>query len=405
MPEEGPGIPEPETPETTPEAEAASTKDLTEAPPEAERLPSELALESQRVGWREWFHTHKAASLLAIFLGVSVPAWVVHKAHDWWRQKKEQEAAAKEAQERVEAAPVNVTEVKLGRFQDTLTALGTIAGGSEIEMRFQVDGIIDKFNFKEGDKVRKGDVIAQLSPREARLKLEKARLELDQYEKLYALGGVSKNRLEEARLAMDLAQSEFEKTILSAPRGGVIGDKSAEIGEFVTPARKIVTLVSIETVVVKVGIIEKNIDKVYPGQSVLITVDTYPGTIFEGKVDNISPLIQGTSKTLTVEARIKNDGGLLLPGMFARTKIVTHEADNPVIVPRDCIIRTSGGLQVFVVKKDDRAILRDVEVGYTSASNEFAEVVKGLSPGELLVIQKPDDLRDGSPVKVVEVQQ
>ena len=217
------------------------------------------------------------------------------------------------------------------------------------------------------------------------------------------MGGIAKSRVEEARLAMELAQSEFEKTMLKAPRGGIIGDKSAEVGEFVTPARKLVTLVSIEEVVVRVGIIEKNIDKVYPGQPVLVTVDTYPGTVFEGKVDNISPLVQGTSKTLSVEARLKNEGGLLLPGMFARTKIITYSAENALIIPNDSLVKTSSGFQVFVVDKENKASLRDVEVGYVA--NEFTQVVNGLTPGELVVVQKPQELRAGSTVKVIEVQQ
>jgi membrane fusion protein (multidrug efflux system) len=366
------------------------------------QVPAEVPLPFRR-RLRDWLRAHKTATLVLIFFGVTIPWYIGQKIRVMIAEKKEQAAAAKAAQESVEAVPVNVMEVKLGRFQDTLTALGTIAGGSEIEIRFPVEGTIDQFNFKEGDKVKKGDIIAQLSPQEARLKLEKARLELDQYEKLYALGGVSKSRLEEARLAMDLAESEYEKTMLKAPRSGIIGDKSAEVGEFVTSARKIVTLVSIETAVVKVGIIEKNIDKVYPGQSVLVTVDTYPGTVFEGKIENISPMVQGTSKTLSVEARLKNDGGLLLPGMFARTKIVTYEADNALIIPNDALSKTASGFQVFVIGKENKAALRDVDVGYVS--NEFTQVTKGLSPGELVVVQRPSDLRDGSPVKVIEVQQ
>ena len=367
-----------------------------------ERAPAELPAASNR-SLKDWLREHKTATLILIFMGVTVPWFIAHKIKGSMAKKEQEEAAAKAAQATVEAVPVNVMEAKLGRFQDTLTALGTIAGGSEAEIRFPVEGTIEKFNFKEGDKIKKGDLIAQLDSQEAHLKLEKARIELDQYEKLYALGGVSKSRLEEARLGMDVAQAEYEKTMLKAPRNGIVGDKSAEVGEFVTTARKIISLVSIETVIVKVGIIEKNIDKVYPGQSVLVTVDTYPGTIFEGKIENISPIVQGTSKTLSVEARLKNDGGLLLPGMFARTKIVTYEADNALTIPNDALSKTASGFQVFVVGKDNKASLRDVEVGYVS--NEFAQVTKGLNPGELVVIQRPSDLKDGSAVKVIEVQQ
>ncbi len=301
-----------------------------------------------------------------------------------------------------EAMAVNALEVKADRFQDTLVAVGTIAGGSEIPLRFEVDGPVDYFEFREGDKVRKGDIIARLNQRDAYLKMKRAELELDQYEKLYAIGGVARGRLEEARLAADLARSELEKTVLRAPRDGILGDKDAEVGEFITPNKKIATLVNIETVVVRVGIIEKEIDKVFPGQKVMLTVDTYPGVEFTGRVENISPLVQGTSKTLTVEARLDNEGGLLLPGMFARTRIVIFEEDNAIVVPNDSLEKTQTGFRLFVVTKDNKAEARDVEVGYVSS--QFSQITGGLSPGELVVTQKPQDLKPGTPVKVIEVQ-
>jgi membrane fusion protein, multidrug efflux system len=301
-----------------------------------------------------------------------------------------------------EAVAVNVLEVKQDRFQDTLVAVGTVAGGSEIPLRFEVDGPIDYFDFREGDKVRKGEIISRLNQRDAYLKMKRAELELDQYEKLYAIGGVARGRLEEARLAADLARSDLEKTVLRAPRDGILGDKDAEVGEFVTPNKKIATLVNIETVVVRVGIIEKEIDKVFPGQKVMLTVDTYPGVEFTGRVENISPLVQGTSKTLTVEARLDNEGGLLLPGMFARTRIVIFEEDNTIVVPNDSLEKTQAGFRLFVVTKENKAEARDVEVGYVSS--QFSQITKGLSPGELVVTQKPQDLKAGSPVKIIEVQ-
>ncbi|HOW27878.1 MAG TPA: efflux RND transporter periplasmic adaptor subunit [Elusimicrobiota bacterium] len=301
-----------------------------------------------------------------------------------------------------EAVAVNVLEVKQDRFQDTLHAVGTIAGGSEIELRFEVEGMIENFDFREGDKVRKGEIIARLNQRDSYLKMKRAELELDQYEKLYAIGGVARSKLEETRLAADLARSDLEKTIIRGPRDGIIGDKDAEVGEFVSPTRKIATLVNIETVLVRVGIIEKEIDKIFPGQKVVLTVDTYPGVEFTGKVENISPLVQGTSKTLTVEGRLDNEGGLLLPGMFARTRITIFEEENTIAIPNDALEKTQAGYRLYVVNKDNKAEGRNVEVGYIST--QFSQILKGLAPGERVIIQKPQDLKDGSPVKVIEVQ-
>jgi RND family efflux transporter MFP subunit len=269
-------------------------------------------------------------------------------------------------------------------------------------LRFEVEGGIDLFEFRQGDKVRKGDIIARLSQRDAYLKLKKARLELEQMEKLYAIGGVSLNKLEEARVASDLAALELEKTVLRSPRDGILGDKDAEVGEFVTPAKKVATLVNIETVLVSIGVIEKEIDRIFPGQKVVLTVDTYPNVEFTGRVENINPMVTQGSRTLGVEARLENEGGLLLPGMFARARITIFEQDNALFVPNDSLEKTPTGQRVYVVTKDNKADARDVEVGYVSS--QFSLINKGLEAGELVVTQKPQDLKAGSPVKIIETQ-
>ncbi len=344
---------------------------------------------------------YKFLMMVGLFLLTGIGMWGSVKIYKRFFAGPANERDLQKSAGKSEVA-VNVLEVKMDRFQDILVAVGTIAGGSEIPLRFEVEGKIVLFEFREGDKARKGDIIARLNQRDAYLKLKRAELELDQYEKLYAIGGIARNRLEEARVAADLARSELDKTVIRAPRDGIVGDKDAEVGEYVTPNKKIATLVNIESVVVRVGIIEKEIDKVFPGQKVVLTVDTYPGVEFTGTVKHISPLVQGTSKTLTVEARLANEGGLLLPGMFARTRIAIFEEDNTISVPNDAVEKTQTGHRVFVVSKENTAQSREVEVGYISS--QFSQITYGLSPGELVVTQKPQDLKDGASVKVIEVQ-
>jgi membrane fusion protein, multidrug efflux system len=286
-----------------------------------------------------WVGAHKSAALVIAFAVIALGMFGIKKMRG--------NEAATEEQEQVSTAPdeipVNVMEARLGRFQDTINAVGSLKGEAEIELRFQVDGRIEELNITEGAKVRKGQIIGRISERDAMLKVQRARIELEQTEKLYQLGGVSKTKLDEARLNMDVAQSELDKTRLIATRDGILGGKGADIGEFVTPQRKVATLVSIKNVVVKVGVIERQVDKVYPGQKILVTVDAYPGNIFEGTIESISPMIEGDSKTFEITAKIPNADSLLLPGMFARTRVITYEADDAISVPNDALIKTPGG--------------------------------------------------------------
>jgi membrane fusion protein (multidrug efflux system) len=377
------------------------------APKAAEPPPEKPAGESAVTKVKEqfipkiktWVAGNKNVALVLGFVAVGILMYGISRMHDDDTADADAPAAAGTADE----IPVNVIEARVGRFQDVISAVGTLKGEAEIELRFEVDGKIEEFNVSEGAKIGRGQIIARLSQRDANLKIQRAKLELEQKEKLYALGGIAKTQLDEARLNMDVAQTELDKTQLKASRDGIIGDKDAEIGEFVNPQRKIATLVAIKNVVVEVGIIEKQIDKVYPGQKIIVTVDAYPGQVFDGKIETISPLISSDgSKTFSIRAKIPNANSLLLPGMFARAKVITYEADDAISVPNDALVKTSGGFQIFVVNKDNVAEARDVNVGYVAT--EFTQIESGLTPGEIVVVQKPPELKAGSKVKVIEVQ-
>lgn len=383
---------------------------------------------------RRWFmalyHRSKPLALIILFVTTVGLMWISTTAYRSLVRHFTSSKAKTSQAGPIGPVPVNVVQLKPTTFQDTIHAVGTILGGTEIPLRFEVEGVVASFPLHEGDKVHRGQLIAQLRQRDATLKLKRAIAELKDAETLYSLGAVKRSQLDQARLLVEMTQSEIEKTTLRASRDGVLGNKSAEVGQFVTPTQKIANLVSIETVIVEIGIIEKEIDKVFPGQRVTVTVDSYPNQEFTGKVDAISPIVEGRAKTLAVQARLPNEGGLLLPGMFARTKIIVYEQDEALMVPQESLMKTPQGYQVFVIREGggqqggaslpgpgqsptageapkgasgpQKVEARPVEVGHLSA--EFAQIAKGLSAGELVVVERPHGLKDGDPVKVLEVQ-
>lgn len=350
---------------------------------------------------KTWVRAHKPHAFAIGFLLIAAGMWgsvtLYRKMSTVGTEKGDQKIL-----EQASAVAVNVMQVAPAPFQDVLTAVGTVAGGSEIELRFQTEGNLASLYFKEGETIKAGQVIAQLDQTQVQIKLERAKAEFFRYEKLYALGGVSKSALDEARIQYEYAQSELNKTILRASQTGILGDKGVEVGEFITPQKKVGTLVSLNTVLVRIGVIEKDINKIFPGQPVTAKVDSYPDLEFKGKVENISPLIQGQSKTLSVEARMPNDGKLLLPGMFARVKIIIYEKDDAIAVPNDALEKTEAGYQVYIVGKDNKAEVRPVTVNYVALTNSV--VSEGLQLGDQVIIQKPQELQAGSPVKVIQAE-
>lgn len=346
-----------------------------------------------------------------------------------------------------EARPILVRTYKLRRrdFQDPLSVMGTIKGRLEINLKCEINGVVNAINFREGEKIKKGDVIVALDDKDGRLRLEynQSKLKAAQaayesskkkqeiYQGLYDAGAIIKAKLEESNLNTEnvrlqaetvkaevkLAESELAKTELRSPRSGIMGSRDVEIGEFITPNDKVASLIVTDEVYVEVGIIERDINKIKLGQKAQVNVDAYPGKDFIGEVDNISPLVEGRSRTLTIKIKVPNPQGLLLPGMFTRCQILLVEFKNVIIIPGDSLITlTPGAYLVPVVglgihsqsdiesgAKLGKIELRSVVVGYQST--DYVYVSSGLDEDDLVIIEAQGELQKGAKAKVVGVEE
>ena len=352
-------------------------------------------------------------------------------------KEEAREALITPEEEAIEEA-ISVRTYRTARidFIDILPSMGTVKGDREIELRFPTNGVVDSINFYEGDIVKKGDIIATLDQKETLLKLEYAKSKLKTtevtemsgkkkfqiHQSLYEQGIIIKPKLEEARLEYEIAKtkvvsaqkevefslSELDKTYLYSPVDGVMGTRDAEVGEFVTSNVKIASIYDVSYVIVKFGVIEKDINRIALGQEAKVNVDTYPGVDFVGSVDNVSPIIEGKSRTLTVKVRLKNDNpkGTLLPGMFARVWVSVYEKKNVIKVPSDCLydLDNDGEFDsVYVVDEENVAHVRPIKVGYITT--DFVEITDGLKEAEQVVSEAMTELKDGSKVEVIEVQE
>ena len=329
-----------------------------------------------------------------------------------------------------QAVPVRCYKVGAEDFKDELPVMGLVRGALEIDLKFEVNGVIEEISFREGDLIYKKDLIAVLNKKDAQLKIDYsesklqtaetqelvAQKKLEIHENLYKIGGIIKAKLEEvqleakgaalqsksARVELASAEAEFEKTHLYAPRDGVLGSRDVEVGEFVTPNDKVATLYDTMEVFVDLGIVEKDIDKIALGQDVTVTVDAYPGAVFEGTTDNVFPVIEGKSRTLTVRVRIENEYAMLLPGMFARAMITVAEFEDAIVIPSMSLDKTDEGYNIFVVS-DNTVNSRPVEVAYVTT--DYTVIASGLYEEEIVVVDTPRELKDGMPVRIIDIQE
>jgi len=338
---------------------------------------------------------------------------------------------------------VRAFKVKPTDFQDILPVMGTVKGKTEVELKFEINGVIQKIYFREGEKIKKGDLIASLDPKDANLRVTYAtnkfnssqaaynsvQKKLEVHKKLYEAGAIIKSKLEEVELEcdsakfqvetakseMELAENELNKTHIYAACDGVMGPREKEEGEFISPQDKLGSLFEISEVFVEVGVVERDINKIKLGQKAKVYVDAQPNVAFEGKVDSIFPVVEGKSRTLTAKIKVPNPEGLLFPGMFSRAEIFIVELKNAFIIPATCLVSGGKGITLVPVipgesiEKTEEATptgiaqLRRVNLGYLTS--DYAQIIKGLTPEDLVIIETQGELKDNSPVKIVGIEE
>lgn len=347
-----------------------------------------------------------------------------------------------------ETLPVKVFKVKRTEFRDTLPVIGTVKGFREIDLKFQVAGVIESFNFEEGERIQDGDIMASIIQRDQLLKLKYAETELKKNQKLFEIGAISPIKMEQAKLEYESARSELDKTNIYAMSNGVLGARLMDVGSYVTPNDRIGIFVDIDKVYAEFNVIEKDVPKVAIGQKAEVFSDAYMNKSFNGVIDRIAPIIEGRSRTETVKVELDNKEGLLKPGMFVRALISTYEKKDDIVIPASAIKRKENETFVYVVTREEPKAkaseatdqkkpaakkawwdfgktkkeaaqaapeskekppeygtveARKVELGYTT--QDLLEVREGLKEDELIIVEVQEEYKDKSRVEISEVQE
>jgi len=318
-----------------------------------------------------------------------------------------------------EAIPVKVYKLRRTNFKDTLPVMGNIKGFKEIDLKFETNGILESFNFEEGERIQEGDIIANLNQRDALLKLKYAELEVEKTKKLFDIGAFDKVKLEQSKLEYESAKSDFEKTNIYAVSDGALGSRDIDVGTYVTPNEKVGTFVDINDVYAEFNVIERDSPKLKLGQKADVFVDAYPNKSYKGTVDSISPIVEGRTRTQNIKVELKNRDLQLKPGMFVRALIATYENDNALIIPTSAFKKKDADYFVYLVHKEEASQaqeegkepimakgiveVRKVEIAYLT--QDVAEIAKGLKEDELIIAEAFQEFKDKEKVEIIEVQE
>ena len=338
------------------------------------------------------------------------------------------------------AVPVEVEKIGVGSIEETIELTGWIKANQVVDIASKVPGRVESLsvvssqgtlaNVEEGVEVKRAqqlavidhDVyLAEVAAAKAIIKAAEVELADAEREKkrliaLYEGGSATEQskdkaitaaqlaaaRLSSARANLELAEINLRESMISSPIDGIVTAKHIDAGNLIKAGDKIVTVVDMKTVKVVVAAAEKYSEEILVGIPARIKVDAFPERVFTAKVYSIYPALDEQTNTMQVKIRLENNQLLLKPGMFARVTLVTERKDNAVVVSRDVVLGGKIDPYYVYVVDNDIAHKRFVQVGIKQADKY--EIVDGLKPGETLVVNGMNFLKDGTKVEVVRIE-
>jgi RND family efflux transporter MFP subunit len=228
----------------------------------------------------------------------------------------------------------------------------------------------------------------------ARAGLEQARKGAREEDLRAAEAGVK-----QARAALALARRQLKRGTIEAPISGVVTALDAQVGALAGPGTPLMAIVNPNLIKVEFNLTERLIDKVAPGDEVVVRFLSLPGQEFSGVVTAVSPAADPRTGVFLVEATLENEAGLLAPGFFAEVDLVVDASEGNLVIPRSALLREGDQYYVYIVE-GERARKKLVTLGLSDG--EKVEVLSGLEEDDLVVIKGQHYLEEGSKVSISE---
>ncbi len=309
------------------------------------------------------------------------------------------------------SVPVFVETVKESKLDNSFSVNGTFDPAHEITIISQTQGKIVSLNFRNGDYVKEGQVLAScdlelLNAQKdlAEANLNKSKKDLKKFQEMLQSKAATQQQIDELQLALYNAQAgyvtvtkQIEYSIIKAPFSGYITAKHIEKGSMIMPGTPIAEMIDISTMKFIAAVAESDLVKIKAGQEVKIEADIYEGITYTGTIKTIG-MKADASRRFPVEIEVRNDVSKpIRSGMFGMAFFAGEGTHDAMVIPRTAMVGSIKDPSVFVVE-NDKAIRRSIKVG--SASEKTIEVLGGLKAGEKVVISGQINLDDNTAVRI-----
>jgi multidrug efflux system membrane fusion protein len=373
------------------------------------------------------------------FVLISVLILLIAAGAVWWHGRETApEPAEKSAGQagRAGGAPMSIVPETVGKgdIGINLNALGTVTSLATVTIRSQISGYLVKVAFKEGDEVKKGDLLAEIDsrPYEATLAqakgalardealLKGAQVDLTRYQGLAAQNAVPRQQLdtqialvaqdqglvEADRAAVKAAEVNLQYCHIVSPLDGRVGLRQVDQGNYVTPGdtNGLVVITQLHPISVLFTLPEDNLQaiakRLRQGAVLPATALDRSGAekLAEGTLQTFDSQIDPTTGTIKLRAQFPNDSRTLYPNQFVNIRLLLDTHKDVTTMSTAGIQRGVPGTFVYLINADNTVSVRPVKLGVTDGNH--VEVLSGLEPGDRIVIDGADKLRDGARINV-----
>jgi RND family efflux transporter MFP subunit len=304
----------------------------------------------------------------------------------------------------------------MGPAQPPIEATGIVAARDEQKLAFKVGGIVRAINVREGDRVRKGQVLAQIEQTEVNAQVEQARQmadkaarDLERGEALHADQVIPLEQLQNLRTQAEIARAQLRAAgfnrgyaSITASGDGMVLRRLAEERELVSPGQTVLVVGRNDGgYVARFALADRDIVKVGRDDAIAVQLDAWPGEGFVGKVTDIASAADPRSGLFDVEAKLVPSSHALVTGLVGRVRLTTASAGNVsdlAYVPLSAVLAGHGDRATVFVADGNTARARDIEVAFITADS--VAIRKGVVAGEKVITAGAPYVEDGETVAI-----
>lgn len=318
-----------------------------------------------------------------------------------------------------DSVPVKVTKVDKSERSEPIRVAGTVASSEEARLAFKVGGVINKVYVKEGQTVRKGQLLATLDLTEIDAQVNQAQFSADKSERdmkriqnMVRDTAATLEQLQNATTGHEVAQqnlkiAKFNQSYakIISPIAGTVTQKMINEGELIGANNPAFLLASNHKNdwVVRVGVSDKDWARIKMGDKASVSLDAYPNEPFSGTISNLAQSADPASKLYEIEVKINPAGKRFANGLYAKVNLIPSQSRNYAVIPVEAVIEGNGENAFVFINNHGKAKRIPIKIGYLDGENvlitngleDISEVVTAgsayLTEGASLLIKRSDD--------------